>query len=217
MSYGNLLEEINQLPIIVKEKIISFYILNYLKENSIKECINSLYSSNGFKEFDLICLYFDKIDKHGYLQITYRDLLFIYQKFNYILLNNLCKTSCKTMIDECWKALQFYFNELKILPGKPLDHNIIKAGGFFTDYIAKNVFSNEFMSYFDYFNKNKDIDLYYYNPRASKKQEYDNYYVQIKNYAKINLISVKNRYTVSAVDNFDFNCCTYISNFNLKY
>ena len=65
------------------------------------------------------------------------------------------------------------------------------------------------MSYFDYFNKNKDIDIYYYNPRTDKEAEYDNYYVKIKNYAKFNLISVENCYTVSAVNQFDFNCCKY--------
>ena len=109
MIYGNLLDDINKLPIIVKEKIISFYMLNYLKENCPTETINSLYSSFGFKQFDLICVYFDKFDKHGYIQITSRDLLLIYQNFKSISFNNICKATCKTIIDECWKSLQLYY------------------------------------------------------------------------------------------------------------
>jgi hypothetical protein len=213
MNSGNLLTEINLLPIVVKEKIISFYILNYLRANIPAEIVNSLYSSSGFEQYNLICLYFDKFNKYGYINITSRDLHWIYRKFGYISCNNFCNATCKDLIEVCWKSLQFYYNELKILPGKPLKYNLIIAGGFFTNYIATSIFNNEFKSYFEYFNKNKDIDLYYYNSKDGKNSKYDNYYIQVKNYAKINLVSVNNPNTVSAVNQFDFNCCTFLIKF----
>ena len=92
------------------------------------------------------------------------------------------------MIEALWKQVKFYYNDLEILPGKPNGLNINLAGGYFLNYNPNVYFSKKFIQYYKNFEINKDVDVYYYNPR-SRHHHYNNKYISIKKYLhKFNLV-----------------------------
>jgi hypothetical protein len=209
----DLIWRIKLLPNLVQNKIIYLYILNFLKHKRQLKALQIINNINGFKDFNSKCLFFDKFNSVGFIEINELFLKYIFKKkWPHVILNSLININFfRTMIQKVWRQVKFHYQKLKILPGKPENHNIYIAGGFFTNYINENLISKEFKDYFHYFQRNKDIDLYYTNKNQLSKSEYDCYYLKIKEYFhQFNLVHCPDDFSMSVIDAFDYNFCNII-------
>lgn len=215
MYTGDLLEIIVRLPIVIQAKIISYYIRQHFKETQMNFIINDLNDNIILKEFNLITHFQKKISDNGYIRMEEIYFKIINQRFPNVVFANIAdKKLIRKMVEDCWRQLKFYYKKIHILPGSPSNYNVCIAGGFFTNYISKtSPYIQEFKHYFQYFDENKDVDLYYTNRRSKLNNEsfdYDNYYIKIKEYKnKFNLLPNKTKKPEQIISSFDFDLCKY--------
>jgi len=188
---NDVLSMVKNLPDIIQREIFLLYINDYLKNRQLK---------NFSKDYDMICLFYDKLTSKGFIKIEISDLKYIKMKFPNISLNaEIDKKYLRNLIGDFW------YRNSKYLNYKPTDDNIFLAGGFFTNYVS-NLFSIEFREYYENFLFKKDVDIFYNHGHIFKKI-YDytgNNYFYFKN-KKYNLISLNNSF--EHMDTFDYDCC----------
>ena len=185
MYTGDLLEIIVELPIIIQTKIISYYIRHHFKDTQMNYIINDLNDNIILKDLNLITYFQKRINNNGYIRMEEFDFKIINQRFPNVVFSNISdKQIIRKMVEDCWRQLKFYYKKIHILPGSPSNYNVYLAGGFFTNYISKtSPYIQEFKQYFQYFDENKDVDLYYTNRRSklnNESSDYDNFYIKIK-------------------------------------
>lgn len=211
MSQVDVCDLIILLPIFLQKKIIYYYISNYMHNNGKIRGSQALHKIPLFKDFNRICYFFDKFSYNEFIQIDIKDYEFIKLKYPNINFNtSINKRFIRNMIEVLWSQVKFYYNKLGILPGEPNGFNINLAGGYFINYNPKAYFSTKFIKFYEHFQINKDVDIYYHNSR-SRQNHYNNNYISIRNYQhKFNLIgfnSIKDQF--SPILDFDFDICKF--------
>ncbi len=220
MDSDQLMDKIRLLPILIQEKIVYYYVVEYLKFRRNKKALQTFNSITGYKEYKLKCLYFDKYNQSGYININEIDLKYIQSKFPFVHFNsNISNNYFRSLVQNVWSQVKFYYKQLKILPSKPENHNIYIAGGFFTNYNGDLKISEEFRDYYRQFCNNQDIDVYYTNQQSASNQNYDSYYLKINEfYYLFNLVHFKqDNFPLYIADSFDFDCCNFFFVLLLNY
>ncbi len=199
-------DSLKRLPEVVQLNILDHYICLKAKEKKIiwPNKISRL------KDFNLFCLFYEKIANNGYIKIEISDLKYIKEKFPNIEINPAIFKNgyIKKMIEDVWKSADL-FEHTNVCKEAGLKKRYAQVAGSFFTMSKMNEFTKEFKYYLTSFDYNPSFDFYIgYFDNRQKSAVTGNNKLKVKGYNNMcDIIVKKINHPTGVTEKFEYDCC----------